>query len=157
MSKKWSRFSKGIEVRYGGTPCKLGTVDAETGGSQFEPICTENLSQKQRGRGTYRRVQSKYPNIRQDKTPEKYKELPSCKLQTGRGSVCEGALETDEWMRLIRAGRANQRQWKVTVWAGNRDGKGITICGEQIRNWRHRVKTHQCNQILFPPPNPPLA
>lgn len=69
MSKKWSSFSKGIEVRYGGTPCKLGTVDVETGGSQFAPICTENLSQKPRGRGTNRRVQSKYPNIRQGKTP----------------------------------------------------------------------------------------
>lgn len=69
MSKKWSSFSKGTEVSYGSTPCKLGTVGAETGGSQFESLCNENLSQKQGGRGTNRRVQSKYPNIRQDKTP----------------------------------------------------------------------------------------
>lgn len=112
--KKWSSFSEGIAVRYGGTPCKLGTVDAETGGSQFEPICTENLSQKQRGRDTNRRVQSKYPNIRQDKTPAATKVERAAQPfatdfeMTGSGSrVRDAGLETDEWMRLIRAGRAH--------------------------------------------------
>lgn len=106
-------------------------------------------------------IQNKYHNTRKEKDSSHHKSIkswPDFELTPGCGSVFDGALDKNEWMRMIKAGKANRANWREQCGLPNRARKGMNMCGEQIRNLTvgcsHRVKTCQCYRNLFSPSLP---